>query len=149
MATKIKRTKTRNRYSVSLKRKVAKSYLAGEASYAVLAEEHGLRDKGVVKEFVKWYRKTLSTEASSNMEKGAQKSEFSESSSADQVRIKELEAQLKEAELKTEMLETMIDIAEETFKLDIRKSLVPISQSDEVVLQSHWLGRALWTGWVG
>lgn len=39
MATKIKRTKTRNRYPISLKRKIAKSYLTGEASYAVLAKE--------------------------------------------------------------------------------------------------------------
>ena len=121
MATKLKRTKTRGRYPVSLKRKIAKSYLAGEASYGVLAEEHGLRDKGVVKEFVKWYRKILSDEPSFKMEKGPQKETTGESSSADQARIKELEAQLKQAELKAELLETMIDIAEATFHLDIRK----------------------------
>ena len=57
-----KRVKTYNRYSEELKRKIAKSYLAGEASYAVLAEEHGLRNRGVVKKFVKWYRRKLAAE---------------------------------------------------------------------------------------
>ncbi len=57
-----KRVKNYHRYSVSLKRKVAKSYLSGEASYAILAEENGLRDKGVVKEFVKWYRQKTELE---------------------------------------------------------------------------------------
>lgn len=121
MATSKKRTKKWSRYPVSLKRKIAKSYLAGEASYAVLAEEHGLRDRDVVKEFVKWYRKTLSTEASVEMKKDPPKEETPDSSSSLQARIKELEAQLKRAELKTELLETMIDIAEEKFQLDIRK----------------------------
>ena len=54
--------KKNNRYPIGLKRKIAKSYLSGEASYAVLAEENGLRDKTVVKEFVKWYRRKLETE---------------------------------------------------------------------------------------
>ena len=55
----IKRVKSQKRYPVDLKRKIGKSYLAGEASYAVLAEENGLKNKSVVREFVKWYRKEL------------------------------------------------------------------------------------------
>lgn len=51
-----KRTKSYSRYSVDLKRKIAKSYLAGEASYHILAEENGLKNKDVVKEFVRWYQ---------------------------------------------------------------------------------------------
>lgn len=54
--------KNYNRYSNSLKRKIAKSYLSGEASYSILVEENGLRDKTVVKEFVKWYRCQLELE---------------------------------------------------------------------------------------
>lgn len=121
MASTKKRTKKRNRYPESLKRKIAKSYLAGEASYSVLAEEHDLRDKGVVREFVKWYRQKQSTEPSLSMEKDTSQSESLESVSALQARVKELERQLKHAELKSELLETMIDIAEEELKLDIRK----------------------------
>jgi transposase-like protein len=121
MATISKRSKSRGRYPVSLKRKIAKSYLAGEASYAVLAEENGLRDKNVVKEFVKWYRRNLSSEPYIEMGKDTSQEEPAESASSLQTQIKELKRQLKRAELKTEMLETMIDIAEEEFQLDIRK----------------------------
>lgn len=121
MASTSKRTKRRNRYPESLKRKIAKSYMAGEASYSILAEEHGLRDRGVVREFVKWYRKVLSAEGSLAMEKDTSKEAAIGSSSALESRIKELERQLKRAELKAEMLETMIDIAEKAFQLDIRK----------------------------
>ena len=54
-----KREKSRNRYSESLKRKIAKEYLFGKASYAILAEEHNLANRNVVKEFVKWYKSQL------------------------------------------------------------------------------------------
>jgi len=121
-----KRVKSRNRYSNSLKRKIAKSYLSGEASYGVLAEEHGLRDKSVVKEFVKWYRRKLSEEPNFEAQhKEAllmnQSKEADLSASELQARVKELEQQLKRSELKTELLETMIDIAEEQFNVEIRK----------------------------
>ncbi|MEM8528367.1 MAG: hypothetical protein AAGG68_27240 [Bacteroidota bacterium] len=121
-----KRVKSRNRYSNSLKRKIAKSYLSGEASYGVLAEEHGLRDKSVVKEFVKWYRRKLSEEP--NFEDQQQESVLMKESKEEnlsasdlQARVNELEQQLKRSELKTELLETMIDIAEAQFNVEIRK----------------------------
>lgn len=121
-----KREKSRNRYSNSLKRKIAKSYISGEASYGVLAEEHGLRDKSVVKEFVKWYRRKLSEEPNfEDQHKEAvlmnQSKEEDLSASELQARVKELEQQLKRSELKTELLETMLDIAEEQFNVEIRK----------------------------
>ena len=59
MTVKNKRVKKQNRYPERLKRRIAKAYLAGEASYSILAEENGLRDKNVVKEFVKWYKAKL------------------------------------------------------------------------------------------
>ena len=116
-----KRVKNYHRYSVSLKRKVAKSYLSGEASYAILAEENGLRDKGVVKEFVKWYRQK--TELEPNFGEGFENSEMSKNLSEKGLksRVNELEKRLKRSELKVELLETMIDIAESQFNLDIRK----------------------------
>jgi transposase-like protein len=117
-----KRTKLRNRYPEELKRKIAKDYLAGLASYAVLAEEHGLANKGVVKEFVKWYRRKyeLSDENHYTMpEKKPSKSADEEQSLRQQ--IKELERKLAFSELKVESLETMIDLAEEQLKIDIRK----------------------------
>ncbi len=49
---------------------------------------------------------------------------------------KALEQQLAEAQLKIRALETMIDIAEEQLKIDIRKSLVPNSLQNETGLPS-------------
>ena len=116
-----KRVKNQNRYPNSLKRKIAKSYLSGEASYAVLAEENGLRDKSVVKEFVKWYRRKLSEEASFDEQLEIEANENILSDKELKSRVKELEKALKRAELKAEMLETMIDLAEEKYKVEIRK----------------------------
>jgi hypothetical protein len=48
----IKRVKSQKRYLIYLKRKIHKSYLVGEASYAVfvgLAEENGLKNKDGIK----------------------------------------------------------------------------------------------------
>ena len=116
-----KRVKKQNRYPNSLKRKIAKSYLSGEASYAVLAEENGLRDKGVVKEVVKWYRRKLSEAADFDERLEIEENANILSDKELQLRVKELEKALNRAELKAEMLETMIDLAEEKYKVEIRK----------------------------
>ncbi len=122
MTGQIKRAKTRKRYPEELKRKIAKEYLSGAASYAVLAEEHGLRDKGVAKEFVKWYRRKyeLGGENEPPMPEKKQPGPTGDEQSLKQ-QIKELQKRLALSELKVEALETMIDIAEEQLKLDIRK----------------------------
>lgn len=116
-----KRVKNYNKYADDFKRKIAKSYLKGEASYGILAEENGLRDKTVVKEFVKWYRGKLSSEP--NFEEQYKEKKLPPNLSKEELtaQIKRLEKELKHAELKTEMLETMIDVAEAELKIEIRK----------------------------
>ena len=124
MASSSKRVKKNNRYPIGLKRKIAKSYLSGEASYAVLAEENGLRDKTVVKEFVKWYRRKLAEEPNFEIELSAMEAKEGAknlSKSELEAKLKALEKQLRLAELKTELLETMIDEAETQFDIPIRK----------------------------
>jgi len=116
-----KREKSQKRYSEGLKRKIAKSYLNGEASYAILAEENGLRDKTVVKEFVKWYRRKLSEEPNFEILIENKNTELSLSKKELEALVRELEKKLKHSELKTEMLETMIDLAATELKIDIRK----------------------------
>jgi len=113
--TKIKkRTKSYNRYPTDLKRKIAKSYLAGEASYRILAEENGLKNKDVVKEFVRWYLRSQEKE-STEMEN------LKDSPIGATEREKELEEELRLAKLKIEMLETMFDVAEAELNIQIRK----------------------------
>lgn len=123
MTRQVKREKSQKRYPVELKRKIAKSYLAGEASYAVLAEENGLKSKHVVKEFVKWYRKLLLKESSipSKLQDTPPKVSCSSDKSDLQSQLKALQQQLALSELKVEALETMIDLAEEALKIPIRK----------------------------
>jgi transposase-like protein len=116
-----KRVKNYNRYPNSLKRKIAKSYLSGQASYAILAEENGLRDKTVVKEFVKWYRRKLELEPGFDIQPEMPENPNILSEKELQVRVRELEKELLLAKLKAEMLETIIDLAEGQFNLDIRK----------------------------
>lgn len=52
-----KRVKRGSKYPEDFKRKIAKEYLAGKASYAILAEDYNLLNKGVVREFVRWYKR--------------------------------------------------------------------------------------------
>lgn len=117
---KPKRVRNYTRYPEELKRKIAKSYLAGEASYRVLAEENGLNNKGVVKEFVKWYKAKLAKEP--NYELMPDKKQSPNKSAEELAKENaELRRLLQLSELKSEGLETMIDIAEETLHINIRK----------------------------
>lgn len=121
MTKLIKKVKRSNRYPEGLKRKLAKLYLSGYGSYAVIAEEYGLANKGVVKEFVKWYRRqpaliepvsVMPTAKSSN------KTVDIEALLAENARLK---SALATEQLHVEALETMIDIAEDQFEIPIRK----------------------------
>lgn len=53
---------------------------------------------------------------------------------AAQNRMKALEKQLEDAQMKNIALETMIDIAEQELRIDIRKSLGPNGRSAQAVL---------------
>ncbi|MEK7257646.1 MAG: transposase [Bacteroidota bacterium] len=122
MTGQSKRIKSHNRYPEELKRKIAKEYLSGKASYGVLAEEHGLKDKGVVQEFVKWYRRKGELFALNQAEMPTKKTTVATSAEPNtEEQIKELKRQLELSELKVEALETLIDLAEEQLKIDIRK----------------------------
>jgi transposase len=121
--SRIKKVKSQNRYPNELKRKIAQEYLSGRFSYAVAAEEYGLKDKSVVKEFVKWFRRNADLESAKLTIPMSKKSTPSTVSSNEALekRIKELEEKLQMSVLKVELLETMIDIAEDQLKIDIRK----------------------------
>jgi len=121
-----KREKQRNRYSEGLKRKIAKEYLSGKASYGILAEEHNLANKDVVKEFVKWYKLRLEREniQVKNVKESGKNQGNQDLNSGDlknEKEVKTLREKLALADLKIEMLETMIDQAEAVLSIDIRK----------------------------
>jgi len=114
----VKKIKKGNRrYPNTLKRKIGQEYLDGQYSYAVGAETYGLKDRDVVKEIVKWYKKNL--ELSEMDEEKADKNLPETDVSSDQ--LKGLESELKAARMKIAGLETMIDQAEQSLGIEIRK----------------------------
>lgn len=122
----MKKVKSQKKYSDSLKREVGRRYLREEFSYAVAAEEYGLKDKTVAKEFVKWYRMQLEKENKDGTEEEPSSREAAPEATAENLdealaRIKELERALYMAELKGEALETMLDIAKRDLGIDVRK----------------------------
>lgn len=122
----MKKTKSQKKYSDTLKREVGRRYLRGEFSYAIAAEEYGLKDKTVAKEFVKWYKMQKEKSGSSEEDAENQKDAPTQESSIEDLsealaRIKALEKALTYSELKVEGLETMLDIAKRDLGIDVRK----------------------------
>jgi transposase-like protein len=121
----VKKVKSQKKYSDSLKREVGRRYLREEFSYAVAAEEYGLKDKTVAKEFVKWYRMQLEKENKNGQEEEPSSEAKVEAAAGNLdealARIKELERALYMSELKGEALETMLDIAKRDLGIDVRK----------------------------
>lgn len=118
MQIKSKLVKTYRKYPENLKRKVAQDYLTGKFSYSMGAEIYGLPNKDVVKEFVKWYRKKGDMSILTPNPMNAKESQTVKTL---QYRIAELEKRLSLSQLKIESLETMVDIADKEFGLEIRK----------------------------
>lgn len=116
-----KQVRPRNRYAEELKRKIAKEYLSGKASAGYLAGEHGLKNKGVVKEFVKWYRRKDELYGQNEDTMPSKKTPPDAVEQSLQEQLKQLKRQLELSELKVEALETMMDIAETELRIDIRK----------------------------
>ena len=122
MSGQKKLVKEQNKYPDELKRKIAQEYLSGKFSYAVAAELYGLAGRAVVREFVRWYGKRdyLEGESLAEMKKKSQAQKPKDQPDAER-QVEDLERQLAQAELKIAALETMIDLAEEQFRIAIRK----------------------------
>ncbi|MFK7935810.1 MAG: hypothetical protein AB8G22_20015 [Saprospiraceae bacterium] len=121
MTTIIKKVKRSNRYPEGLKRKLAKLYLSSYGSYAIIAEEYGLANKGVVKEFVKWYRRQPALIEPVAVMPNQHSSKESVDVAALLAENARLKAALATEQLHVEALETMIDIAEDQLQIPIRK----------------------------
>ena len=118
--TSPKRVKRGNRYPDEFKRKLAQEYLSGRFSYAVAAEEYGLKNKTVVKDIIRWYREKYDLGMTNDVLPMKKAKTTSQDLKLEE-RIKQLEADLRMSKLQVEALETMIDIAEDQLKIDIRK----------------------------
>lgn len=114
-----KRRGAKQKYSAAFKRQVALDFLGGHATQEEVAARYNLRNRYVVKDFVKWYR--LSGE-----EPPAAVVVPSEPAELDAVRreLAEVRALLAAERMKSLALETMVDIAEAELGVDIRKKSV-------------------------
>ena len=135
-----KRIKQHGHYDRSLKREVARRYLAGEFSYRIAAEEYGLRSGEVVKQFVRWYRQQndylegMETQNESETIRSTAYSEkFLEEATDELAQLspeellqvaRQLQQQRDEARLAAQGWRTMIDLAEESFNIEIVKKSV-------------------------
>lgn len=109
--------KKRKRYPYSLIEEVVQAHESGQYSYQELAEKFGISSRTVAWDMVKKYReKQYGTNPPKPLNKVEQ-----EDTKVIKARLAELEEKLESANLKAEALDTMIDIAEKTFKINIRK----------------------------
>ena len=102
-------------YDESLKIAAAREYLTSDLSYGKVAKKYQLKNSDVVKWFVKWYRRHHGTELSVSSTSPPSQS------SSEPVQVKELQKQLRDANLKIAALEIMIELTEKDLGIDIRK----------------------------
>lgn len=123
MSAPLTKKDLRQKYPPDLKRKIAKAYASGQYSYGSLALEYGLKDKAVVKEFVKWYarQEAVVAENLANDFSQMKQNDSNLSGEALSAELAVLRGKLSHSELKVEALETMIDLAEQEFSIAIRK----------------------------
>ncbi len=116
MSQEEENSKKRGPHPYSFIEEVGKAYESGHYSYREVGQKFGL-SKSVAFEVVKKYLKNREgTQSPKPLTKAEQ-----EDAQALKARLAELEEKLESANLKAEALDTMIDIAEKTFKINIRK----------------------------
>lgn len=120
MAQKPKRELSQKRYDEVLKRKIAKEYIAEEASYQVLANEYGLKNKDVVKEFVRWYKRIIAKE-SEQIEMKKEKPDLDKEQEGSKNHEELLEI-IAHERLRNEMLEALINEANKSLRINIKKN---------------------------
>ena len=106
------------RYTVEFKNKVCKEYHSGTSSKTELQRKYSIKGHDRLKQWLEKFPffepSTNSIQLTKPLTKGQSKLEL-------EARIKALEQELEEAQLKQEAYRMMIDIAEKQFKIHIKK----------------------------
>jgi transposase len=106
-----------HKYDLSLKRKVCEELLSGQITLGELARKYNIPGAGTIMRWVKWFQKEQEELLFSPPMEKSQNNNDPATENTD----KGLEAELRLAKAKIATLETMIDIAEDHFKIEIRK----------------------------
>jgi len=101
-------------YDPAFKRKICLEYLSGTLSLTPLGKKYNIGGSGTIKAWVNKYQQEQHLLKLQSMVTDPPESNDSQE-------YQKLQKQLKEAELKILALETMIDIAEDEFAIEIRK----------------------------
>lgn len=107
----------KHQYELSFKRKVCQELLSGQITITDLARQYNISGAGTIMRWVKWFQQEQEELLSS------QPMEISQDNTDPNIEksAKEIEAELRLAKAKIATLETMIDIAEQQFNIEIRK----------------------------
>lgn len=110
------------KYELSFKRKLCEELLSGTISLRGIVRKYNLRSVGTVSGWIKWYQQEqIELINLQSMSTQPSQSETNDSSSKSSEEYRKLQEELKLAKLKVTALETMIDIAEDQFNIEIRK----------------------------
>jgi len=114
-------------FTNALKLRIVQEVLSGSISQTAARSKYGIKGHSAI---LKWMRKFGYTGDSYQTTEVMKSKELSDDPADLKLRIKELEKALKNAKLSSEAYSTMIDIAEQEFKIPIRKKFVT-KQSDK------------------
>lgn len=108
-----------SKYSTSMKIAIAKEWLKGEKGYLRLANEYGIPSRYTVRDIVYWYKKNYD-EYSELVPIGLTEEELADNAAL-RKELVILQIKLSEASLKIDALNVTISVAEENYKIEIRK----------------------------
>ena len=106
-------------YSDSFRRKVVEEILSGNIHMAGAVRKYGLKGSGTLTTWKRWYAKNHDIVPK---QEPMQKAQTTPPDASEHAQIKALQDALKLAELKIAALETLVDIAEDKYKIPIRKN---------------------------
>lgn len=115
MAIKLSKGGVKSKFDISLRRKIGAELLEGNLTASEIKRKYGVGGSGSVKKWALDYQKEQEELLSSSVMKADTPQEITSSATI------ELEKELQKAKAKIAVLETMIDLAEEQFKIEIRK----------------------------
>jgi len=119
--------KSQNHYPRQLKKKVAEEIVSGLKGISEAARDHGIPTI-TISRWVKKYRRdilekqTIEVKRFTSMEKVDNKEDLEAKLKAQEEEIMQLRKKLHESTLRTEALNTLIDLADDTYGLSIRKN---------------------------
>lgn len=108
-----------SKYPESFRIMVAKEYLTSDLSLAELARKHDLKNRDMVRNFVKWYKGKYGSKQSLPSKTLSVKEKQDVKQLKDLLQLKEKE--LEDAFLKIESLNTIIRVAEKSLNINIGK----------------------------